>query len=108
MHLRVLTVAVPGGGDGYREFILPGMFAMTMAFGLEATMMAVSTDAAKGVTDRFRAMPMAPSAASRTVPTPWVPVRVTGLTGVSAIAGEWRSGYAVVPAAVRTIRKVPP
>jgi ABC-2 type transport system permease protein len=56
------AMAVPGGGDGYREFILPGMFAMTMAFGLEATMIAVSTDAAKGVTDRFRSMPMSPSA----------------------------------------------
>lgn len=56
------AMAVPGGGDGYREFILPGMFAMTMAFGLEATMIAVSSDAAKGVTDRFRSMPMAPSA----------------------------------------------
>jgi ABC-2 type transport system permease protein len=50
-----------GGGD-YREFLMPGMFAMTMAFGLEATMMSVSTDAARGVTDRFRSMPMAPSA----------------------------------------------
>lgn len=56
------AMAVPGGGDGYREFILPGMFAMTMAFGLEATMIAVGTDAASGVTDRFRSMPMAPSA----------------------------------------------
>ncbi|MFL6125466.1 ABC transporter permease [Actinophytocola sp.] len=56
------AMAVPGGGDGYREFILPGMFAMTMAFGLETTMIAVSTDAAWGVTDRFRSMPMAPSA----------------------------------------------
>lgn len=56
------AMAVPGGGDGYREFILPGMFAMTMAFGLEATMIAVSTDAAKGVTDRFRSMPMTSSA----------------------------------------------
>ena len=56
------AMAVPGGGDGYREFILPGMFAMTMAFGLEATMIAVNADAAKGVTDRFRSMPIAPSA----------------------------------------------
>jgi ABC-2 type transport system permease protein len=54
-------MSVPGGGD-YREFLLPGMFAMTMLFGLEATMTAVATDAAKGVTDRFRSMPMAPSA----------------------------------------------
>jgi ABC transporter DrrB family efflux protein len=52
---------VPGGG-GYREFLLPGMFAMTMAFGLETTFSAVATDASKGVTDRFRTLPMARSA----------------------------------------------
>jgi ABC-2 type transport system permease protein len=55
------AMAVPGGGD-YKEFLLPGMFGMTMAFGLEATMIAVSTDVRRGVTDRFRSMPMAPSA----------------------------------------------
>jgi ABC-2 type transport system permease protein len=54
-------MAVPGGGN-YREFLLPGMFALTMAFGLEATMIAVTTDAGRGVTDRFRSMPIAPSA----------------------------------------------
>ncbi|MBO2451040.1 ABC transporter permease [Actinomadura barringtoniae] len=52
---------VPGGGD-YREFIMPGMFAMTMVFGTEATFSAVATDASKGVTDRFRSLPMSPSA----------------------------------------------
>ena len=51
---------VPGGGD-YREFLFPGMLALTMVFGLEATMTAVATDASRGVTDRFRSMPMAPS-----------------------------------------------
>lgn len=55
------AISVPGGGD-YREFLLPGMFALTMVFGVESTMVAVSTDAARGVTDRFRSMPMAPSA----------------------------------------------
>jgi ABC-2 type transport system permease protein len=54
-------MTVPGGGS-YREFLLPGMYAMTMVFGLETTFAAVSADAAKGVTDRFRSMPMAPSA----------------------------------------------
>ncbi|WP_425581820.1 ATP-binding cassette domain-containing protein [Streptosporangium vulgare] len=43
---------VPGGG-GYFDFLIPGMFAMTVLFGLESTMTAVTTDAAKGVTDRF-------------------------------------------------------
>lgn len=60
------AISLPGGnavgGGDYREFLMPGMFAMTMAFGLEATMVSVSTDAARGVTDRFRSMPMAPSA----------------------------------------------
>ncbi|WP_079166943.1 ABC transporter permease [Streptomyces oceani] len=54
-----------GGGMGvadYREFLVPGMFALTMAFGLESTMIAVTQDLNKGVLDRFRSMPMAPSA----------------------------------------------
>ena len=37
-------MSVPGGGD-YREFLMPGMFAMTMLFGIEATYTAVTTDA---------------------------------------------------------------
>jgi ABC transporter DrrB family efflux protein len=62
------AMVVPGGG-AYREFLMPGMFALTMLFGIETTMVAVSTDAARGITDRFRSMPMAPSAvvAGRTV-----------------------------------------
>jgi len=55
------AMVVPGGGD-YREFLLPGMFALTMAFGLEGTYAAVAADAQRGVTDRFRTMPI--SAAS--------------------------------------------
>ncbi|RJQ79708.1 ABC transporter permease [Pseudonocardiaceae bacterium YIM PH 21723] len=55
------AITVPGGGN-YLDFLLPGMFAMTMFFGAEATMAAVTGDKTKGVTDRFRSMPMAPSA----------------------------------------------
>jgi len=55
------AMSVPGGGD-YREFLLPGMFTLTMAFGLEGTFTAVSTDATRGVTDRFRTMPISASA----------------------------------------------
>lgn len=54
-------MTVPGGGD-YRALLVPGMFGMTMVFGLEATFAAVAADAAKGVTDRFRSLPMAPAA----------------------------------------------
>jgi ABC-2 type transport system permease protein len=55
------AMTVPDGGS-YREFLMPGMFALAMVFGIEATMLAVTTDAARGVTDRFRSMPMAASA----------------------------------------------
>jgi ABC-2 type transport system permease protein len=51
------AMSVPGGGD-YREFLMPGMFAQTMAFGIGGTMAAVSADVENGITDRFRAMPM--------------------------------------------------
>jgi ABC-2 type transport system permease protein len=49
-------------GDGYREFLVPGVFGMTMLFGLEATMMAVAVDANRGITDRFRSLAMSPVA----------------------------------------------
>src|SRR5918996_4399999 len=54
------AMTVAGGGD-YREFLMPGMFAMTMMFGGGATMVSVTTDNARGVMDRFRSMPMARS-----------------------------------------------
>ena len=55
------AIRVPNGGN-YFEFLMPGMFATTMLFGLETTMIAVTTDASKGVTDRFRSLPMSASA----------------------------------------------
>ncbi|RNG26340.1 ABC transporter permease [Streptomyces botrytidirepellens] len=54
-------MTVPGGGD-YKHYLVPGMLALTMAFGLEATMLAITQDLNKGVIDRFRSLPMASSA----------------------------------------------
>ncbi|MFG1772958.1 ABC transporter permease [Nocardia salmonicida] len=51
-----------GGGRGidgdFKDYLVPGILTMTMAFGLEATMLAVTQDLGKGVIDRFRSMPM--------------------------------------------------
>jgi ABC transporter DrrB family efflux protein len=55
------AMTVAGGGD-YREFLMPGLFAMTIAFGFAEVATAVATDSQRGVTDRFRSMPMAKSA----------------------------------------------
>lgn len=55
------AIVVPGGGE-YRDFLLPGMFTMTMLFGIAQTTIAVTTDVDRGVTDRFRSMPMSSGA----------------------------------------------
>ena len=51
------AIEVPGGGD-YIAYLLPGMFALAMLFGLESTMTAMSEDAKRGITDRFRSLPI--------------------------------------------------
>ncbi|MFE4609100.1 ABC transporter permease [Streptomyces niveus] len=55
-----------GAGRGvegeYMGFLVPGMLALTMVFGLESTMLAVTQDLGKGVIDRFRSLPMETSA----------------------------------------------
>ena len=49
------AITVPGGGD-YIDYLLPGMFALTMLFGLEGTMTAITEDSRRGITDRFRSL----------------------------------------------------
>lgn len=51
-----------GDGADYTTFAMPGMFAMTMAFGFMNTAYIVAIQKERGVMDRFRSMPMAPSA----------------------------------------------
>jgi ABC-2 type transport system permease protein len=96
-------MVIPGGGN-YREFLLPGMFAMTMAFGIEATMVAVTTDAAKGITDRFRSMPMAPSAVVVGRAAADMLNSMLGLAvmiGCGLVVGwRWHNGFGRVVAAV--------
>ncbi|MER5707873.1 ABC transporter permease [Streptomyces sp. NPDC042898] len=61
MMLLMFGYLVGGGravdGD-YVDFLVPGMLTLTMVFGLEGTMTAVTQDLNKGVIDRFRSMPM--------------------------------------------------
>lgn len=57
-----MDVSGQGAGAGYLEYAMPGLFAMTMAFGFMNTAFAVATAKEQGFIDRFRSMPMAPSA----------------------------------------------
>ncbi|MDT0270416.1 ABC transporter permease [Streptomyces sp. DSM 44915] len=52
----------PPDGGNYREFLVPGVFAMTMLHGMGATATSLAFDISRGVVDRFRAMPTARSA----------------------------------------------
>lgn len=50
--------AIAGSAADYVPFVVPGVLALTMLFGLETTMIAITTDAQRGVTDRFRSLPL--------------------------------------------------
>ncbi|GIH70736.1 ABC transporter permease [Sphaerimonospora thailandensis] len=85
------AMRVPGGGD-YRDFLMPGMFAMTMLFGIAATTQAVTADVERGITDRFRSMPMSAAAmlAGRAVADMLLSVLTLAVMVVTALAVGWR------------------
>ncbi|MFC8174850.1 ABC transporter permease [Streptomyces sp. NPDC057325] len=93
------AMRVPGGGD-YRAFLMPGMFVMAMAFGLMNTAVAVVTDSGKGVVDRFRSMPMAPSAVvtGRALSDLVIATAELAVLAVTALAIGWTPGNGFGPA----------
>ncbi len=54
----------PGGADAslYREFLVPGVLVQNLAFAVMGPTVGIAADAGKGIMDRFRSLPMAPSA----------------------------------------------
>ncbi|NED01721.1 ABC transporter permease [Streptomyces sp. SID6648] len=107
MLLLMFTYLV-GGGRGVpgdpTEYLVPGMLALTMAFGLEATMLAVTQDLGKGVIDRFRSMPMVPGAvlvgrSAADMLQSFLSLAV--MTGVGyAVGWRWHNGAAAALGAV--------
>jgi ABC transporter DrrB family efflux protein len=55
------AIPLPDGGS-YREFLMPGIFAQTIAFASATTAIGITDDMSKGIIDRFRSLPMARSA----------------------------------------------
>ncbi|MGW6587886.1 ABC transporter permease [Streptomyces sp. MCL20-2] len=107
MLLLMFTYLV-GGGRGVAgdptEYLVPGMLALTMAFGLEATMLAVTQDLGKGVIDRFRSMPMVPGAVlvgRSAADMLQSVVSLAVMTGVGyAVGWRWHNGAAAALGAV--------
>ncbi|MBO4210224.1 ABC transporter permease [Micromonospora echinofusca] len=86
------ALQVPGGGS-YPDFLMPGMFAMTMLFGVGLTAAAVAADRERGVTDRFRSMPVSPLAplVGRAVADLLFATVTLGVMLVTALAVGWRA-----------------
>jgi ABC-2 type transport system permease protein len=58
------AILLPGYTDpgAYREYLMPGIFAQTIAFASATTAIGMCDDIHKGIIDRFRSLPMARSA----------------------------------------------
>lgn len=54
--------AINAPGVNYREFLIAGIFAQTVVFGATFTGAGLAEDMQKGIIDRFRSLPMSPSA----------------------------------------------
>jgi ABC-2 type transport system permease protein len=54
------SIHIPGGS--YREFLIGGLFALTLTFGATFTGLGLADDMQKGIIDRFRSLPMSQAA----------------------------------------------
>lgn len=54
------AIQAPAGGS-YVDFLMPGIFAQSVAFGAVGTGIGLADDMGKGIIDRFRSLPMARS-----------------------------------------------
>ncbi len=81
-----------GGGAGYREFLIAGIFAQTVIFGATITGSGLAEDVRKGIIDRFRSLPMAPSAVltGRTLSDVLNNVIVLVVMSLTGLAIGWR------------------
>ncbi len=54
--------AIETPGESYVNYLMPGIFAQTVAFGAVASGIGLAEDLRRGIIDRFRSLPMARSA----------------------------------------------
>ncbi len=94
------AISVPG--VGYREFLIPGIFAQTVIFGTVITGAGLADDMRKGIIDRFRSLPMARSAVlvGRTGSDVVNNVLVIVVMSLTGLAVGWRIRTGVLDAAV--------
>ena len=79
-------------GDSYREFLIGGVFALTLTFGASFTAAGLADDMQKGVMDRFRSLPMSRSAVvvGRTASDLVLTTISLVVMGLAGLAVGWR------------------
>jgi len=89
-----------GGGSAYREFLIAGIFAQTVVFGATITGAGIAEDVQKGIIDRFRTLPMSPSAvlAGRTLSDVVNNVLVLIVMSLTGLLVGWRITTSVLDA----------
>ncbi|MBK1784673.1 ABC transporter permease [Prauserella sp. ASG 168] len=89
-----------GGGLAYREFLIAGIFAQTVAFNSSYTVIGFANDLQKGIIDRFRSLPMSRFAVivGRTTADQVLSVVVLVVLSVCGLAIGWRIRGSVVDA----------
>ena len=85
------AIPLPDAGS-YREFLLPGIFAQTIAFAAVTTAIGMTDDLNKGLIDRFRSLPMARSAvlSGRTLSDVVYNAGILVVLMLSGLAVGWR------------------
>ena len=92
--------AIDSGGVDYKEFLIGGIFAQTVVFGAVFTGAGLAEDMQKGIIDRFRSLPMSPSAVLVGRTTSDVVYNVLSLIimGLTGLLVGWRIREGVVDA----------
>jgi ABC-2 type transport system permease protein len=85
------AIPLPGGGS-YTEYLMPGIFAQTIAFAAATTAITMTYDLSKGIIDRFRSLPMARSAvlSGRTLADVVYNAGILGVLMLSGLVVGWR------------------
>ncbi len=82
----------PNGAQSYREYLIPGIFAQTVMFAIAGITIGITEDSTKGIMDRFRSLPMRPSAvlAGHTLASLLQNVLVLFVLSITGLAVGWR------------------
>ena len=96
------AIPIPGdgGADAYRSYLMPGIFGQTVAFAAASSTVGLAEDMNRGLIDRFRSLPMAPSAVllGRTFADAARQILVLAVLSITGLLVGWRITGGVLPA----------